>query len=80
MRTSLSANAAAAALVNAAQTNYEAALDYYKNGLGTLADISIAQTGLLKAQYAQAQVRSDAFVAAATLAFATGSLTSASGL
>ncbi len=80
LRTSLSANAAAAALVNAAQTNYEAALDYYKNGLGTLADISIAQTGLLKAQYAQAQVRSDAFVAAATLAFATGSLTSASGL
>lgn len=80
LRTSLSANAAAAELVNAAQTNYEAALDYYKNGLGTLADISIAQTGLLKAQYAQAQVRSDAFVAAATLAFATGSLTSASGL
>lgn len=80
LRTSLSANAAAAELVNAAQTNYEAALDYYKNGLGTLADVSVAQTGLLKAQYARAQVRSDAFVAAATLAFATGSLTNANSL
>lgn len=80
LRTSLSANAAAAELVNAAETNYQAALDYYKNGLGTLADISVAQTGLLKAQYAQAQARSDAFVAAATLAFATGSLTSANSL
>ncbi|QDZ12495.1 TolC family protein [Devosia ginsengisoli] len=77
LRTSLSANAAATELVNAARTNYEAALDYYKNGLGTLADISVTQTGLLKAQYAQAQARSDAFVAAATLAFATGTLTSA---
>ena len=80
LRTSLSANAAAAELVNAAQTNYEAALDYYKNGLGTLADVSVAQTGLLKAQYARAQVRSDAFVAAATLAFATGGLTNANSL
>ncbi len=80
LRTSLSANAAAAELVNAARTNYDAALDYYKNGLGTLSDISVTQTGLLKAQYAQAQVRSDAFVAAATLAFATGTLVSAGGL
>jgi outer membrane protein TolC len=40
----------------------------------------VAQTGLLKAQYAQAQARSDAFVAAARLAFATGSLTNANGL
>ncbi len=77
LRTSLSANSAASELVNAARTNYEAALDYYKNGLGTLSDISVTQTGLLKAQYAQAQARSDAFVAAATLAFATGTLTSA---
>lgn len=77
LRTSLSAYAAATALVNAAKVNNEAALDYYKNGLGTLADISVTQTGLLKAQYAQAQARSDAFVAAATLAFATGTLTSA---
>lgn len=79
LRSSLSANQAATELVNAARTNYEAALGYYKNGLGTLADISVTQNGLLKAQYAQAQVRSDAFVAAATLAFATGTLTTAEG-
>ena len=78
LRTSLSGYAAATALVNAAQTNYDAALDYYKNGLGTLADISVAQTGLLKAQYARAQVLSDSFSAAATMAFATGQLTNAS--
>ncbi|MET3926320.1 TolC family protein [Devosia sp. 2618] len=77
LRTSLSGYAAATALVNAAQTNYDAALDYYKNGLGTLADISIAQTGLLKAQYARAQARSDSLSAAATMAFATGQLTNA---
>src|SRR5690606_27224876 len=79
LRTSLSANQAASELVNAARTNYEAALEYYKNGLGTLSDISVTQNGLLKAQYAQAQARSDAFVAAATLAFATGTLTNARG-
>lgn len=76
LRTSLSGHRAATELVAAARTNYEAAVEYYKNGLGTLADVSVAQTGLLKAQFAQAQARSNAFAAAATLAFATGTLTS----
>lgn len=80
LRTSLSGFAAASELVSAATTNYEAALEYYRNGLGTLADISVTQTGLLKARYAQAQARSNAFAAAATLAFATGTMTSSSGL
>ncbi|MCY1545645.1 type I secretion outer membrane protein, TolC family [compost metagenome] len=78
LRTSLSGYAAAVELVNAAQTNYDAALEYFKNGLGTLADISVAQTGLLKAQYARARARSDSLSAAATMAFATGQLTNAS--
>ena len=78
LRTSLSGFAAASALVDAAQTNYDAALEYYRNGLGTLADVSVAQTGLLKAQYARAQSRSDSMSAAATMAFATGQLTNAS--
>jgi outer membrane protein TolC len=65
-------------LVNAGQTNYDAALDYFKNGLGTLSDVSVAQTGLLKAKYARAQTLSDSFSAAATMAFATGQLTNAS--
>lgn len=77
LRTSLSAHAAASELVAAARTNYDAALDYYKNGLGTLSDVSVAQSGLLKAQYAKAQALSDSFAAAATMAFATGQLTNA---
>jgi len=80
LRTSLSGYAAATALVTAALTNNEAALEYYQTGLGTLQDLSVTQTGLLKARYAQAQARSNAFSAAATLAFATGTLTSAHGL
>ena len=77
LRTALSGSAAASELVRAARTNNEAALDYYKNGLGTLSEISITQTGLLKALFAEAQARSSVFGAAATLAFATGQLTSA---
>ena len=77
LRTGLSGHAAAVELVKAARTNHEAALDYYKNGLGTLSDVSVAQTGLLKALFAEAQARSNVFGAAATLAFATGQLTNA---
>ena len=77
LRTGLSGHLAAAELVKAARTNHQAALDYYENGLGTLTDVSITQTGLLKALYAEAQARSNVFGAAATLAFATGQLTSA---
>ena len=80
LRTSLSGYVAATSLVTSARTNYEAALEYYRTGLGTLSDVSVAQTGLLKAGYAQAQARSNAFSAAATLAFATGTLTSTHGL
>jgi outer membrane protein TolC len=80
LRTSLSGYAAATELVNAARTNYQAALEYYKNGLGTLADISVTQTGLLQAQYAQAQVRANAFIASSTLAFTTGSLVNGASL
>ncbi|QMV02248.1 TolC family protein [Devosia sp. D6-9] len=78
LRTSLSGYAAATELTNAAQTTYDAALDYYKNGLGTLADVSVAQTGLLQARLSKATAHSDSLVAAATIAFATGTLTNRS--
>ena len=77
LRTGLSGHRAASELVKAARTNHQAALEYYKNGLGTLSEVSIAQTGLLKALFAEAQARSNVFGAAATLAFATGQLTNA---
>ncbi|MDF2799188.1 MAG: TolC family protein [Devosia sp.] len=80
LRTSLSGYAAATQLVDAARTNYDAAVEYYRTGIGTLPETSVTQAGLLKAQYAQAQARSNAFSAAAALAFATGTLTSAQSL
>jgi len=75
LRTSLSGYGAATELTKAAQTTYDAALDYYRNGLGTLADVSVAQTGLLQARLSKATAHSDSLVAAATIAFATGTLT-----
>lgn len=75
LNTSLSAHAAATELVKAARTTYEAALDYYRHGLGTLSAVSVAQNGLLKARLSQAKTLSDSLTAAASLAFATGTLT-----
>ncbi len=74
LNTGLSAYAAASELVKAANTTYEATLDYYRHGLGTLSEVSVAQTGLLKARLAQAKTLSDSLTAAASLAFATGTL------
>ncbi|WP_161490897.1 MULTISPECIES: TolC family protein [unclassified Ensifer] len=75
LRTSLAGHAAASELTRAAQTTYDAAVVYYKQGLGTITDVSIAQSALLQAKVARATAYSDALVAAATLAFATGTLT-----
>ena len=75
LRTSLAGYAAASELTTAAQTTYDAAVDYYKQGLGTITDVSIAQTALLQAKVAKATAYSDTLVAAASLAFATGTLT-----
>lgn len=75
--TGLSAYSAASELVRAAKTTYDASLDYYKQGLGTLSDVSVAQNGLLKARLSQGKALSDSFTAAASFAFASGALTSA---
>ncbi len=75
IKTGLSSYSAASELVRAARTTYDAALDYYKHGLGTLADVSVAQNGLLKARLSQAKALSDSLTAAASFAFATGALT-----
>ncbi|MBN8937990.1 MAG: TolC family protein [Rhizobiales bacterium] len=75
LRTSLAAHAAATELTSAAQTTSTATLEYYRTGLGTLTDATIAQTALFQARLARAKAHSDALVAAATIAFATGTLT-----
>jgi outer membrane protein len=70
--TSLAAYRASSETVQAAELTSRGALEYYKNGIGTLTEAINAQTALLQAQLAQAKAHSDAFVAAATIVFSTG--------
>jgi outer membrane protein len=77
VRTSIAANQAALALRSAAQTAYDAAIDSYKHGVGTVTVTVTAQTQLLQAQLAADDTYINALSAAASLAFATGTLGSA---
>jgi len=76
LRTSLAAYAAAGPLVSAAEETWEGVLGFYENGLASLAEVSVARTALNDAQMVRSDAFSNAFVAATTLAFATGTLTS----
>lgn len=77
LRTSLSAYSASNALVKAAQTTFDSALASYRNRVGSITDVNIAQTQLLQARNASTDAYSTALSAAATLALATGALGSA---
>jgi outer membrane protein len=77
LRTSLSSYSASNALVAAAQTTFESALASYRNRVGSITDVNIAQTQLLQARNASTDAYSTALSAAATLALATGALGSA---
>jgi outer membrane protein TolC len=74
LRTSLAANDAALALKAAAQTSYDATLDSYKQGLGTVTATVDAETHLFQAELAEDDAYTSALSAAATIAFATGTL------
>jgi outer membrane protein len=74
LRTSLSAYSASNGLVAAAQTTFESALASYRNRVGSITDVNIAQTQLLQARNASTDAYSTALSAAATLALATGAL------
>jgi outer membrane protein len=76
LRTSLSAYSASNALV-AAQTTFDSALASYRNRVGSITDVNIAQIQLLQARNASTDTYSTALSAAATLALATGALGSA---
>jgi outer membrane protein TolC len=76
LRSALEAHAAAEELTRAAQTTYDAAFQAYRNGLGTLTDATAANTGLLDARQARADAHAASLVAAATLAFTLGAMTS----
>ena len=77
LRTSLAANDAASVLRATAQTSYDAVLDSYKHGVGTVTAAVEAETYLFEAGLAEAEAYTSALAAAATLAYATGQLGSA---
>ena len=77
LKTSVSAYIASMALATAAQTTFDAALTAYRNGTGTISDVTIAERQLLQAKNATGDAYSNALSAAATLALSTGLLGSA---
>jgi outer membrane protein len=74
LHTSLSAYAASQALQTAAQTNFDSALAAYRNGVGSITDLTLAETQLLQAKNASTDAYNTALSAAATLALSTGAL------
>jgi outer membrane protein TolC len=74
VRTNLSAFDAAHALASASQITFDAALDAYRNGVGSITDATRAETGLLEAENASTDTYSAALSSAATLALAAGTL------
>ena len=74
VRTSLSALDAADALASASQITFDAALDAYRHGVGSITDTTRAETALLEAQNASTDAYSAALSSAATLALAAGTL------
>ena len=77
LKTSLSAYRAATALAAAAQTTFNSALTAYRNGVGSITDVTLAERQLLVAKNASTDAYSTALSAAATLALAAGILGSA---
>ena len=74
LRTSLSAYSASQALASAAQTTFDSALAAYRNGVGSITDVTIAQSQLLQARNASTDAYSTSLSAAASLALSTGAL------
>ena len=74
LKTSLSAYSAATELTAAAQTTFNSALTAYRNGVGSISDVTLAERQLLVAKNAATDAYSTALSAAATLALAAGTL------
>jgi outer membrane protein TolC len=62
----------AAALVDASQKSYEATLESYRHGLGTLIDLLSARRELSRARFVEVDTRLQLYNASAALAFTTG--------
>ena len=79
LKTSLSAYAASTALAEAGQTTFDSALAAYRNGVGSITDVTTAERQLLVAKNTATDAYSTALSAAATLALSGGLLGSAPG-
>ncbi|MFG1477661.1 TolC family protein [Xanthobacter sp. V4C-4] len=76
LRSALASHRAASALAEAAAVTYDAALEAYRSGVGTITVATAADSGLLTARQAQADAHAASLVAAANLAFVLGAMTS----
>src|SRR6202012_573319 len=65
---------AAVALLEAANTSYSASLDAYRYGVKNLVDVVTAQRQLAQARLSGVSARSELFLEAVDLEFATGNL------
>lgn len=74
LRTSLATYAAAGAVIAASSTSFNAALAAYRNGVGAITEVNVAQSQLLQAKIVSIDAHSAALSAAAGLALATGAL------
>ncbi|MGB6695476.1 MAG: TolC family protein [Terracidiphilus sp.] len=73
-RTALRKHDAAVALLEAANESYSASLEAYKYGVKNLVDVVTAEDQLAKARLSSVTARSELFVEAVNLEFATGNL------
>jgi outer membrane protein len=73
-RTALRKHDAAVALLESANASYSASLDAYKYGVKNLVDVVTAEDQLSKARLSSVSARSELFLQAVNLEFATGNL------
>jgi len=73
-RTALRKHDAAVALLEAANASYSASLDAYKYGVKNLVDVVTAEKQLAQARLSSVSARSELFIEAVNLEFATGNL------
>lgn len=78
LRSALESNQAALNLVKTSFITYDAALESYRNGVGTITVANEAANGLLNAQQMSSDAHAASLVAAANLAFVMGKMTNVS--
>ncbi|MFC0228011.1 TolC family protein [Serratia aquatilis] len=78
LSSALEANRAALKLVKTSLIAYDAALESYRNGVGTITVANEAANGLLNAQQMSTDAHAASLVAAANLAFVMGKMTNSS--